>query len=63
MATWGRLGRPAYYVDQNLSGTEPVDRPIARPMTFDFVVNMKTARELGITFPNEVLLQVTGVIE
>jgi len=32
-------------------------------MTFDFVVNLKTARELGITFPNEIMLQVTEVIE
>jgi ABC-type uncharacterized transport system substrate-binding protein len=32
-------------------------------MTFDFVVNMRTARELGITFPNEIMLQVTEVIE
>ena len=32
-------------------------------MTFDFVVNMKTARALGITFPPEILLQITEVIE
>ena len=32
-------------------------------MTFDFVVNLKTARELGITFPHEILLQVTEVIQ
>jgi len=32
-------------------------------MTFDFVVNMKTAQALGITFPNEILLQVTEVIQ
>ena len=32
-------------------------------MLFDFVVNMKTARELGITFPNEIMLQVTEVID
>jgi ABC-type uncharacterized transport system substrate-binding protein len=34
-----------------------------QPMTFDFVVNLKTAHELGITFPNEILLQVTEVIQ
>jgi hypothetical protein len=33
------------------------------PMRFDFVVNMRTARELGITFPHEVALQITEVIE
>lgn len=32
-------------------------------MTFDFVVNLKTARELGLTFPPEILLQVTEVIQ
>ena len=31
-------------------------------MRFDFVVNLKTARELGITFPNEIMLQVTEVV-
>jgi hypothetical protein len=41
----------------------PADLPIEQPMTFDFVVNMKTARELGITFPNEIMLQVTEVIQ
>jgi len=32
-------------------------------MTFELVVNLKTARELGITFPNEIMLQVTEVVE
>jgi putative ABC transport system substrate-binding protein len=54
--------RGAYYVDRILKGTKPADLPVEQPMTFDFVVNMKTARELGITFPNEILLQVTEVI-
>jgi putative ABC transport system substrate-binding protein len=49
-------------VDKILKGAHPADIPIERPMTFDFVVNLKTAQALGITFPNEVLLQVTGVI-
>jgi putative ABC transport system substrate-binding protein len=55
--------RAAYYVDRILKGTKPADLPIEQPMTFDFVVNMKTARELGITFPNEIMLQVTEVIQ
>jgi putative ABC transport system substrate-binding protein len=54
--------RAAYYVDRILKGAKPADLPVEQPMTFDFVVNMKTARELGITFPNEILLQVTEVI-
>jgi putative ABC transport system substrate-binding protein len=55
--------RAAYYVDRILKGTPPADLPVEQPMTFEFVVNMKTARELGITFPHEVALQITEVIE
>jgi putative ABC transport system substrate-binding protein len=55
--------RAAYYVDRILKGTKPADLPVEQPMTFDFVVNMKTARELGITFPHEILLQVTEAID
>jgi putative ABC transport system substrate-binding protein len=55
--------RAAYYVDRILKGTKPADLPVEQPMRFDFVVNMKTARELGITFPHEVALQITEVIE
>ncbi len=55
--------RVAYYVDRILKGTPPSELPVEQPMTFDFVVNLKTARELGITFPREILLQVTEVID
>jgi putative ABC transport system substrate-binding protein len=54
--------RAAVFVDKILKGAKPADLPIERPMTFDFVVNMNTARDLGITFPNEIMLQVTEVI-
>jgi putative ABC transport system substrate-binding protein len=54
--------RAAYYVDRILQGTKPADLPVEQPMTFDFVVNLKTAQALGITFPNEIMLQVTEVI-
>jgi putative ABC transport system substrate-binding protein len=55
--------RAAYYVDRILTGTQPADLPVEQPMVFDFVVNMKTAAALGTTFPNEILLQVTEVIQ
>jgi putative tryptophan/tyrosine transport system substrate-binding protein len=55
--------RAAYYVDRILKGASPADLPVEQPMRFDFVVNMITARELGITFPNEIMLQVTEVIQ
>jgi putative tryptophan/tyrosine transport system substrate-binding protein len=55
--------RAAYYVDRILRGTKPADLPVEQPMTFDFVVNLKAAQALGITFPNEIMLQVTEVIQ
>jgi putative ABC transport system substrate-binding protein len=55
--------RVAYYVDRILKGAKPADLPVEQPMTFDFVVNLNTARELGITFPQEILLQVTEVVQ
>ena len=57
--------RAAYYVDRILKGTKPADLPVEQPMTFDFVVNMKTAQALDLPFPfsNEIMLQVTEVIE
>jgi putative ABC transport system substrate-binding protein len=55
--------RTAYYVDRILKGVKPADLPVEQPMTFEFVVNMKTAQALGITFPNEIMLQVTEVIQ
>jgi putative tryptophan/tyrosine transport system substrate-binding protein len=55
--------RVAYYVDRILKGANPADLPIEQPMRFEFVVNMKTAQALSITFPHEILLQVTEVIQ
>jgi len=55
--------RAAAYVDRILKGTKPADLPVEQPMTFEFVVNLKTAQALGITLPNEIMLQVTEVIQ
>jgi putative ABC transport system substrate-binding protein len=55
--------RGAAMVDKVLRGVSPAEIPIERPMLFDFVVNMKTAAALGLTFPPEILLQVTEAIE
>jgi putative ABC transport system substrate-binding protein len=56
------IRRTAYYVDRILKGAKPADLPVEQPMTFEFVVNLKAARELGITFPPQIMLQVTEVI-
>jgi putative ABC transport system substrate-binding protein len=55
--------RSASYVDKILKGAKPADLPVEQPREFDFVVNLKTAQALGITFPNEIMLQVTEVIQ